>query len=172
MAAAQGSEAGIVGNEWNTGKWQMGRRKIWIGMLEMVDWKIWESQLEQRKMAIGTQETVKLEQLLENTKNWHLECQKMGIGTLKNDNWRKRTFDVRVPDDALPDIEEPDRIVPGVLGHQVLYDHVGHPGITRLANLRPSPRRGEAPALVLSHYVDVGEPDVADATPETFFRIS
>ena len=94
------------------------------------------------------------------------------MGTLENDNWRKRTFDVRVPDNALPDIEEPDRIVPSVLGHQVLYDHVGHPGITRLANLRPSPGGGEAPALVLSLYLDVGEPHVADATPKTFFWVS
>ena len=77
-----------------------------------------------------------------------------------------------VPDDSLPDIEEPDRIVPGVLSHHVLYDHVGHPGITRLANLRPSPGGGQAPALVLSLNVDVGEPDVADATPKTFFRLS
>ena len=73
-----------------------------------------------------------------------------------------------VSDDAPIDIEECHRIIPRVLGHQVLNDNIGDGTIARLTNLRPSPGGGQAPALVLSQYGDVGEPHVADAAPETF----
>ena len=81
--------------------------------------------------------------------------------------WRrgKGTSDVAVSDDAPIDIEECHRIIPGVLGHQVLYNNIGDGTIARLADLRPAPGRGQTPALVLSQYRDVGEPHIADATP-------
>ena len=77
----------------------------------------------------------------------------------------KGTSDAAVSDDATGDMEQCHRIIPGVLGHQVLHDNIGDGTIARLADLRPAPGRGQTPALVLSQYGDVGEPHIADAAP-------